>query len=66
MDITEMMNTGHGTINKLLTDSVFADSLQIVLSKLNRSLDEVSEAADAVEQSWIIRIFSKKNKKKKK
>ncbi|MBN1187736.1 MAG: MCE family protein [Bacteroidales bacterium] len=65
VDITEMISTGHGTINKLLTDSIFADSLQIVISKLNRSLDEVAEAADAVEQSWIIRVFSKKKKKKK-
>ena len=59
---TETLNTGEGTFQKMLVDSVFADSLDIVLRNLNETLIEVRKASEAVQRSGMIRMFSKKKK----
>ena len=46
----------------MLVDSVFADSLDIVLRNLNETLIEVRQASEAVQRSGMIRMFSKKKK----
>jgi len=48
-----------------LTDSTFSDSISVTLENLNRGIIEVREASDAVEKSWLIRLFSRSKKKKK-
>jgi len=65
-EITKQINEGKGFINKLLTDSTFSDSISVTLENLNRGIIEVQEASDAVERSWLIRIFSGNKKKERK
>lgn len=65
-EITNQINKGKGLINKLLTDSTFADSISVTLDNLNKGIIKLQEASDAVEKSWIIRIFSGSKKKERK
>jgi phospholipid/cholesterol/gamma-HCH transport system substrate-binding protein len=65
-EITNQINEGKGFINKLLTDSTFSDSISATLENLNRGIIELQEASDAVEKSWIIRLFSRSKKKERK
>lgn len=65
-EITNQIKEGKGFINKLLTDSTFSDSISIALENLNRGIIEVQEASDAVEKSWLIRLFSGSKKKERK
>ena len=60
----DVINQGDGLINKLLVDSIFADSLDIILNQLSKGIIDVSEASEAVKRSGIIRLFSPKEKKK--
>lgn len=65
-EITNQINKGKGLINKLLTDSAFSDSISITLGNLNRGIIEIQEASDAIEHSWLIRLFSGSKKKERK
>ena len=60
IEITDKINSGKGVINKLLVDSVFADSLDITLQQLNSTIIEVQEASEALQRSGLVRAFSKK------
>ncbi len=61
--LTETMNTSQGTFQKMLADSAFADSLDVALQNLNQTLIEVRKASEALQQSRMLRAFSKKEKK---
>jgi hypothetical protein len=65
-EITKQIKEGEGFINKLLTDSAFSDSISIALKNLNRGIIDIQEASDAVERSWLIRLFSGSKKKERK
>ena len=65
-EITNQINEGKGFINKLLIDSAFSDSISIALKNLNRGIIDIQEASDAVERSWLIRLFSGSKKKERK
>jgi phospholipid/cholesterol/gamma-HCH transport system substrate-binding protein len=60
---TETMNSGQGTVNKMLVDSAFADSLDVALQNLNHTLIELRKASKAIQQSGMIRAFSRKARK---
>lgn len=60
---TYKLNNGKGVIQKMITDSVFADSLDVVLYNLNEGIVTATATAEAIENSWIINLFSKKHKK---
>jgi phospholipid/cholesterol/gamma-HCH transport system substrate-binding protein len=62
-EFTETMNTGQGMVNKMLVDSAFADSLDLALQNLNKTLTELQSAAEAVQQSGMVRAFSRKARK---
>ena len=62
IDFSATLNSGEGAFQKMLVDSVFADSLDIVLRNLNETLIEVRQASEAVQRSGMIRMFSKKKK----
>jgi phospholipid/cholesterol/gamma-HCH transport system substrate-binding protein len=63
-EIMEKINSGSGLINKLLTDSAFADSIDMAITRLNRGIISATEASENIKRSKIIRLFSKKPKKK--
>jgi phospholipid/cholesterol/gamma-HCH transport system substrate-binding protein len=60
---TETMNTGQGMVNKMLVDSAFADSLDVALQNLNMTLIELRKASTAIQQSGMVRAFSRKARK---
>ena len=62
-DFTETMNSGQGMVNKMLVDSAFADSLDVALQNLNKTLIELQLASEAIQQSGMVRAFSRKARK---
>lgn len=60
---TETMNSGQGVLNKMLIDSAFADSLDVALQNLNKTLIELQMASEAIQQSGLVRAFSRKARK---
>lgn len=63
VQITNEINEGQGLINRLLYDTVLADSIEITIQNVNKGAKEVEEAAVIVKRNWLIRLFSKKDKK---
>jgi phospholipid/cholesterol/gamma-HCH transport system substrate-binding protein len=63
MDLTEKLNSDQGALSLFISDTVFADSLQILLQNVNQGIREVTEAAQAIQRSGLIRLFSKEGKK---
>jgi phospholipid/cholesterol/gamma-HCH transport system substrate-binding protein len=61
--ITNEINEGQGLINRLLYDTSLADSIEITIQNVNKGAKEVEEAAVVVKRNWLIRLFSKKDKK---
>lgn len=61
--ITDEINEGQGLISRLLYDTAFADSIEITIQNVNKGAKEVEEAAFVVKRNWLIRLFSKKEKK---
>ena len=62
--LAEKLNNDSSALNLLIDDPIFADSLELLIDRLNVGVVEATEAADAVQRSGLIRLFSKKKKKK--
>ena len=62
--ITDEINQGQGLISKLIYDTAFADSVEVAVHNVNKGAKEVDEAAGVVKRNWLLRLFSKKDKKK--
>ncbi len=58
--VSRKFNDEDNALNKFIGDSLFADSLEVLLHNLNKSVISISEASDAVKRSGFIRLFSKK------
>lgn len=65
-DLTEKMNTEGNAINTLIADSTFSDSLQLFLDRLNEAVIQTTEASEAIKNSGLIRLFSRKPDKNEK
>lgn len=63
--ITRQVIEGDGVINKLLYDSVFANEVERSVEKIDETVVEIKQASQAVSESWFLRLFSGKGKKKK-
>lgn len=61
--LAQKLNNDSSALNLFIDDPNFADSLEIFLDRLNVGVIEVTDAADAVQRSGLIRLFSKKKKK---
>jgi len=62
--ITDEISQGRGLLTKLIYDTAFADSVEIAVYNVNKGAKEVDEAAQIVKRNWLLKLFSKKNKKK--
>ncbi|MCB2197231.1 MAG: MCE family protein [Bacteroidetes bacterium] len=60
------INEGNGVINKLIYDTVLSYKLDTTMVKLNQGIDEAKQAASTIDNSWILNVFSKKDKKRDK
>jgi hypothetical protein len=70
MDLTEKLNNDSSALNLLIDNPNFADSLEILLERINVGVQEATEASEAIQNSGLIRMFSKdkdeeKEKKRK-
>lgn len=61
-DVAEKLNNDSSALGLLIDNPSFADSLEILLDKVKVGVEEVTEAADAVQRSGLIRLFSRKKK----
>ncbi|MFO7829682.1 MAG: hypothetical protein R6V23_13750, partial [Bacteroidales bacterium] len=62
--LTLQINDGQGLISKLLFDTAFADSVELTVININKSASEIEDAAGVIKRNWLLRLFSKKEKKK--
>ncbi len=60
MGVAEKLNNDSSALNLFINDPEFADSLKIFLDRLNSGVIEAADAADAIQRSGLIRLFSKK------
>jgi len=59
MDLTEKLNSDSSALSLFISDTAFADSVQILLHKINQGIEEATEASRAIRRSGLIRLFSK-------
>jgi len=53
------LNTGNGVLQRLVYDDKMADNIDTSIVKINQSVDDVVDAANTIEKSWIFNLFSK-------
>lgn len=63
---TNSINSGEGTVNMLLNDKTTALKIDTTINKVQNTLDEFDKTAKAIQDSWIVKLFSKKKKKESK
>ena len=60
---TRSINSGDGAVNLLLNSKQTAQNIDTTIVKVQNSLNEFDKTAKAIQDSWLIRLFSKKKKK---
>lgn len=65
-DFTATLNTDSSALQLFISDDAFADSLQNLLNRLEVGIDEATKAAESIQRSGLIRMFSKDPDKKEK
>ena len=58
------LNSGEGLISRLIHDREMAENVDTAIVKVNAGIEEVMEAAETIETSWIFNLFSKRKKNK--
>jgi len=61
--ITDEITQGQGLLSRLINDTAFADSVETAVYNVNKGAKEIEEAAKVVKRNWLLRLFSKKDKK---
>ena len=64
MDLTANLNDESSALHLFINDEDFADSLQLMMFQLDEGIEEVSKAAESIQKSGLIRMFSKDKEKK--
>lgn len=59
------INEGNGILHTLIYDSTFIQHADSTLTNLNQGIDEITKTFEAIKNSWIINLFSEKDKKQK-
>jgi phospholipid/cholesterol/gamma-HCH transport system substrate-binding protein len=59
-DFSHKLNDNENALSKFISDTTFADSLEILLYELNTGIREVTRSSEAIQNSGLIRMFSKK------
>ncbi len=65
-DFTAELNNDSSALHLFIGDESFADSLQHLLDRLDAGIEEATRAAESIQNSGLIRMFSKDPEKKKK
>jgi len=61
---TNTINDGKGTVGMLLNNESTAQNVDTTILKVQSSLMQFEKTAKAIENSWILKLFSKKKKDK--
>lgn len=64
-DFSKELNNGNGLVSRLVYDQEMAEHVDTAIVKANMGIEQVMEAAETIETSWIFNLFSKRNKNKK-
>lgn len=56
------LNSGDGIVPRLVYDAELANNIDTTIVKINGGVDNVVQAAETVEKSWIFNLFSKDKK----
>lgn len=63
-ETTNTINDGKGTVGMLLNNESTAQNVDTTILKIQSSLMQFEKTAKAIENSWILKLFSKKKKDK--
>lgn len=58
LQFSTQLNEGSGLINRLVYDTELANKIDTTLVNANRGIIKATEAAESVEKSWLINLFS--------
>lgn len=64
--LTTKLNSDSSALDLFIDDTEFADSLEIMLFRLNRGIEEATRASESIHKSGLIRMFSKDKDKAEK
>jgi phospholipid/cholesterol/gamma-HCH transport system substrate-binding protein len=59
------LNEGSGLLNRLVYDREMAQHVDTTIVKVGQGVDEVVETAESIRESWILNLFSGRNKRNK-
>lgn len=62
---SKQLNNGNGILYRIAYDSVMADNIDTTVVKISNSVDDVVDAAETIDNSWIFNLFSKNKNKNK-
>lgn len=65
VELTASLNRDSTALGLLIDDPAFADSLEVLMQRINTGIIEATEAAEAIQRSGLIRLFSRDKEKKK-
>ena len=59
------LNSGEGIAHRLVYDTLMANNIDTTVVRVNNGIDDIQNAANTIEHSWIFNLFSKNKKKHK-
>ena len=65
MELTARLNNDSSALHLFIDDNDFSDSLQLLLFRLDEGIEEATKAAESIQKSGLIRMFSKDKEEKK-
>ena len=60
------LNEGKGLISRLVYDSIMAENVDTAIAKIDNGINDVIKTSEAIRESWILNLFSGRNKEKNK
>lgn len=61
LQFSTQLNEGNGFISRLVYDTKLADKIDTTLVNANHGIEKATKAAETVEKSWLINLFSGNN-----
>ena len=62
-DYTNELNNGNGIAYRIVYDTAMANNIDTTIIRVNNGIDEVMNLAETLDDSWVLNLFSGKNKK---
>ena len=60
---TNELNNGNGIAYRIVYDTAMANNIDTTIIRVNNGIDEVMNLAETLDDSWVLNLFSGKNKK---